>query len=645
MASCAPPLLVSRPQQKRGKTKMRALPWKPILIGVLVVGVVATALSLGATDLIDDLAYEPPAPVAGEQGGTSAICRGEIYEGNRRIATDEDVAAMTRTTCVRGDLTIGVERCERASRSGAAATASVSTLRQLKRLEVVTGVVRIQGLRGLKEVREFRRLVAVGGFELCDTGELVVVDLPALKGTPSLVVGQRTAVTEIRIPLVDAIQRLQVSGSSPLEKLVTKAGAAIGLVHVAVEMLDSTPAGAGDVPWLASVESVDQLEIAAFSNLRTVTLPKLASARAITIGGKNLGTISAPLLARVDSLRVSDVPALTAIDAPALAGTVSNLLFDRAPTLRQVNLGPVVSVTQLTVSRTGLQSLAFLDQVSSFQRLTVQENAELTTLGLRSLHAIGSNASGEISKNPRLTAAGRDELEALATGTKLKICENAEQPPCAWNHQTFPRRRVQDPGESLTLDGVKLMVPHGRRLESGAPAIAALLKGSPGFQSQAVYHIYQEGFSTVAVKYLEGVAVELLPLPSHSAVNEVPAVKLPRSSAFESIALFDLFGGYCIVGKQRRRDGAFVVGVVLADRTGGTDLGEVNVTELARDPAIATRGLDGVLVARAVGQSGVHVAFAANPADMTFPNLPLVMEQRGGQLVPVASYQTARTQP
>lgn len=597
-----------------------------VVFTVIVVLVGVAAVTIGPR-LWDQVTYEPPTLARDDGGNVTATCRGEIYEGNRRVATKEDAEALRNTTCVRGDLIIGAERCDPSSAQKNPAAVTLTTLAALRKIEVVTGTLRLQGVGGLTTLEDLERLTTVGGINLCDSGALTTLKLPALRAVGTIGISSRTAVTAVELPVLESVKAFNVSSGARLERFSAGPVVHIGNISIEGDFGVRGREGAHDVPWLAEVTAVDSLTIEHPMGLRNIVAPKLTAVDVLRISrSKDLESISLPALSRLRDLSLRELPALSTFEAPMLAGPVDEIAIDAAPRLGALKTGAITAVTKLEVQNSGLRSLSFLEHATSFSRVVVKNNPGLEELGFKSFVVLG-DVAGEISRNPRLAEHGRGKIGQLAAGTKLKVCENESQPPCRWDASVASR---------LTRPQRKSAVS-----EINATSLAAL-KLAPGFSPAADYEIYLRGTRDVAVKFVRGVPVEVLRYDNPFRRASQP-IKLPAKVDADDIAVFDAgFDGVALVIKKPSPRGSFVVDVLVA-RSGepAKVFADVNVTALAKDPRIPAQGLHGVVVSARDGKP-FSIAFRPMPEDMSYPNLPLVLEDRGGVLVPLASLQTAK---
>ena len=586
--------------------------WPFFLLAVGIIGGAGPAL-------VEAMQWKPPPMVANDIGTMTAVCRGEIYEGDRRIATLEDAKALRKITCLRGSLTIGGEHCGRDGTNNSVPVV-LTTLKALRNLEVVTGKLRFQDLSGLSSIDELEHLTGVGSLEACSTGGLTSVLLPALQALGSINV-TRSGLQTIVAPKIARFEHLAVDGAG-LQALEFSPG--LEVKRVTIEMTSFREEVAiNDTPWLDTIERIQTLSTSTRS-LKGINAPMLKSLNSLELSSGSIETVTMPELKTIERITIRGATKLRAVRLTALQGSAKDITIEDAD-LSDLQLGELEAVDRLSIRRTNLKALS-LPKLEQAVALQIEENPHLRTLDLPKV----KSAEGSVARNPVLGVATRKQLPST-----LEVCENEGQPPCKW--RTSLMRSISKPTTPLMVGGVKL------RLSGTIPPpekVLTDLKKIRGFRRGATYAMVRLPFSWLAVELDAKDRPRAMAIISEHPTGGASPSLFPMRAAYVDFVVFDGFPDTSVVARvDTGVSGPFVVDVFLNARIGFTMLGRINVTDTALDQRVFLHGLRGVMVGRG---TPIDVGFAPEPPDVSYPNLPLVFRMAGGAFAPDMAMQNAK---
>lgn len=583
--------------------------WPFLLVAV---GVCAGA----APAIVESLQWKPPPLSTDERGQTTAACRGEVYEGDRRVATLEDARALRKVTCLRGSLTIGTDTCNDGGKVDSQVI--LTTLKGLKNLEVVTGALRVQGLGGLSEIKELSHLTSVGTLTICNAPEVRSMHFPALQALGNVTIS-RSGLEVLSAPQVHQLDKLEVDGVA-LKQLAFAPHLEAKSVIVGAQR--SSTEGVSTA-WLGALETVGTLSFRA-QGLKTIEAANVTSLGSLEVYSSDvLEEIRFPLLT---SLRSTGLHArnLRSLQLPMLAGRVEQVNIEGAENIRDIQLGQVESISRLHLRRSGMEVVE-LPALTDVGDLIVESNPHLRELKLPKLKM----AKGSVTSNPHL---GPDQRKLPST---VRICNNAEQPPCQWDEPFQLRPQLQMMSRVMS-DGLKLQITN--QDVNDLQTITTLGK-SFGFRRGVEYAVTRMPFSWFAVELdARGAPRAVAVLNERPIEGSQSFFRLPKN--YVNYVVMESYPRYGLIAQvDTGKDGPFVVDVYKGERGAIALIGRINLTEAALDKRALLHGLSGV---RMRAEDPVVVAFATDPTDFTYPNLPIVFQWRSGFFEPDMKMQNAK---
>jgi hypothetical protein len=583
--------------------------WPFLLVAV---GVCAGA----APAIIESLQWKPPPLSVDERGQATAACRGEVYEGDRRVATLEDARALRKVTCLRGSLTIGTDTC---SDSGKVETQVIlTTLKGLKNLEVVTGSLRVQGLGGMSEIKELSHLTSVGTLSICNASEVRSMHFPALQALGNVAVS-RSGLEVLSAPQVQQLDKLEVD-SIALKQLVfaphlEAKSVIVGSPRASTEGVSTA--------WLAALETVGTLSFRA-QGLKTIEATSVTSLGTLEVPSSDaLEEIRFPLLTSLRSVGLH-AKNLRSLQMPMLAGRVEQVYIEGAESLRDIQLGQVEAISRFHLRRSGMEVID-LPALTTIGDLIVESNPHLRELKLPKLTTV----KGSVKSNPYL---GPEQRKLPPT---VRICDNAEQPPCQWDEpfQLHPQLQMMS---RVVSDGLKLQV---RNQDANEIQTITSLGKSFGFHRGVEYAVTHMPFSWFAVELdARGAPRAVAILSERPTEGSQSFLRLPKN--YVNYVVMESYPRYGLIAQvDTGKNGPFVVDVYKGERGAIALVGRINLTEAALDRRALLHGLSGV---RMRAEEPVVVAFATDPTDFAYPNLPIVFQWRGGVFEPDMKMQNAK---